>query len=231
MDIIILALITAFIFYKLNKNLGNIDEEEKQQIHKKLMERKKQIEEILERAQKNAPNNTNKDSNGQEKIIGSSSTNQKHIKNLDQTSQENLQNIFNVCNINYDFFSNGAKMAFEMIINGFAKEDKETLKILLSEKIYNGFESAINERQKNNQKLITNLISIDNIEIMSALLIEKQASIVVKFHSKQINYIQMNDETTQGKKDEIHEIIDIWTFKKDVTNNNPNWIVAATSSN
>ena len=230
MDIIILALITAFIFYKLNKNLGNIDEEEKQQIHKKLMERKKQIEEILERAQKNAPNSA-KDLAGQEKIIGSSSTNQKHLKNLDQASQDNLQNIFNVCNINYDFFINGAKMAFEMIINAFASEDKNTLKILLSEKIYNGFEGAINERQKNNQKLITNLIAIDNIEIMSALLIEKQASIVVKFNSKQINYLQINNETVQGKKEEIHEVTDIWTFKKDVTSNNPNWIVAATSSN
>ena len=52
MDLIILAIITAYIFFRLSKNLGKIDEEEKQEIHKKLLERKKQIEEILERAQK-----------------------------------------------------------------------------------------------------------------------------------------------------------------------------------
>ena len=41
MDLVILAIITAYIFYRLSKNLGKIDEEEKHEIHKKLLERKK----------------------------------------------------------------------------------------------------------------------------------------------------------------------------------------------
>ena len=49
MDLVILAIITAYIFYRLSKNLGKIDEEEKHEIHKKLLERKKQIEGELHR--------------------------------------------------------------------------------------------------------------------------------------------------------------------------------------
>ena len=228
MDLIILFIVTAYIFYRLSKNLGKIDEEEKHEIHKKLLERKKQIEEILNRVQQNSPNQCQ---NKEEKIIGASSTTQKEFAVLNQATQENLTKIFEVCNISYEFFINGAKMAFEMIINAFAKEDIETLKILLSEKIFQGFNSAIEDRKSKEYKLTTNLISIDKVEILSAMLIENQASIVVKIISKQINYISDNDQKIiEGKKDEISEIIDIWTFKKDVKSPNPNWLVSATSS-
>lgn len=228
MDIIILAIITAVIFYRLNKSLGNIDEDEKREIHKKLLERKKQIEEILERAQKSNNNPTAQN----EKIIGSKSTSQKEFDEINSATQENLKNIFNSCNITYEFFINGAKMAFEMVINAFSKNDIETLKILLSEKIYQGFETAINQRQSQNQNLVTNLISINKTEIISATLLEKQASIVVKITSSQINYITDKDQNIiNGKKDEIHEVIDIWTFKKDITSSDPNWKIFSTSSN
>ena len=228
MDLVILAIITAYIFYRLSKNLGKIDEEEKNEIHKKLFERKKQIEEILNRAQQNSSAQTQ---NKEEKIIGASSTTQKEFADLNQATQDNLTKIFEVCNINYEFFINGAKMAFEMIINAFSKDDSETLKNLLSEKIFQGFSLAIEERKANEKKLTTNLISIDKVEILSAMLIENQASIVVKIISKQINYISDKEQKIiEGKKDEISEITDLWTFKKDVKSSNPNWLVSATSS-
>ena len=122
-------------------------------------------------------------------------------------------------------------MAFEMIINAFSKDDSETLKNLLSEKIFQGFNLAIEERKTNEKKLTTNLISIDKVEILSAMLIENQASIVVKIISKQINYISDKEQVIiEGKKDEISEITDLWTFKKDIKSSNPNWFVSATSS-
>ena len=228
MDLVILAIITAYIFYRLSKNLGKNDEEEKNEIHKKLFERKKQIEEILNRAQQNSSAQTQ---NKEEKIIGASSTTQKEFADLNQATQDNLTKIFEVCNINYEFFINGAKMAFEMIINAFSKDDSETLKNLLSEKIFQGFSLAIEERKTNEKKLTTNLISIDKVEILSAMLIENQASIVVKIISKQINYISDKEQVIiEGKKDEISEITDLWTFKKDIKSSNPNWFVSATSS-
>ena len=226
MDLVILAIITAYIFYRLSKNLGKIDEEEKHEIHKKLLERKKQIEEILNRVQQNSPAR-----NQEEKIIGASSTMQKEFGDLNQATQENLTKIFEVCNIGYEFFINGAKMAFEMIINAFSKDDIETLKILLSEKIFQGFNSAIEDRKTKEHKLTTNLISINKVEILSAMLIENQASIVVKIISKQINYISDKEQKIiEGTKEEIAEITDIWTFKKDVKSPNPNWLISATSS-
>ena len=177
---------------------------------------------------KNSPNNQPQSS--QQKLIGQSSTIQ-GLENLDEATKQNLEAIFASCNISYEFFINGAKMAFEMIINAFSKDDSETLKNLLSEKIFQGFSLAIEERKTNEKKLTTNLISIDKVEILSAMLIENQASIVVKIISKQINYISDKEQVIiEGKKDEISEITDLWTFKKDIKSSNPNWFVSATSS-
>jgi len=231
MDIIILAILTVYIFYRLNKNFGKIDEEEKREIHKRLLERKKQIEEILMRTQSNVDANSNPSANSPEKIIGSKSTIDSKIANLDSATQENLTKIFNACNINYDFFINGTKMAFDMIVNAFAKEDIETLQLLLSDKIFEGFAKAINDRKAQGQVLVTNLISVDKVEILSAMTLDNIASIAVKIYSKQINYLtNQAGELVQGKKDEIFNMIDIWTFKKDITSPNPNWKVSATSN-
>jgi predicted lipid-binding transport protein (Tim44 family) len=60
--------------------------------------------------------------------------------------------------------------------------------------------------------------------------LEDTASIVVKFVSKQINYVVDKDgNIITGRKDEISEVTDIWTFKRDVTSANPNWLISATN--
>lgn len=226
MSTIFFAVLAFFIFYKLSKQLGKIDEEEKNQIKEKLQQKAQFLA-----AQQAAVEQLRK-----EKVVGASSTIEeknsgKILENLDEATRQNLSGILARCNISADFFVNGARSAFEMIIKAFAAGDFETLKFLLSDKIYSGFESAINQRKIEEKTLTTNVISIEKVEIISALLLENTASIAVKFVSKQINYITDKSGTVaEGRKDEIAEITDIWTFKRDLTSPNPNWVVSATSN-
>lgn len=222
MDILIFAIIAGLIFYKLNKQLGKIDEEEKKNIEEKVSLMRRMQSEILK--------NQEKQETSSQKLIGQSSTLQ-NVENIDNATKENLKNIFERCNISYEFFLNGAQSAFEMIIKAFGEGDIATLKMLLCEKIFIGFEKAINQRNIEQQKLTTNLVAIDKVEIISAITIENTASIVVKFISKQINYISDKDQKiVEGSKDQVNEITDIWTFKKDLNIANPNWSVSATHS-
>jgi predicted lipid-binding transport protein (Tim44 family) len=221
MEILIFAIIAIGIFYKLHKQLGKIDEEEKKTIESKVSLMKKMQDEFVKKA-------PIKDSQAQ-KLIGQSSTVQE-LENVDQATKQNLQAIFSTCNINYEFFINGAKSAFEMVLKSFSGGDVSTLKMLLADKIFQGFQKAIDQRNVEQNKLITNLISIEKSEIISAMTLENNASIVIKFVSKQINYIcDKEEKIIEGKKDEINEITDIWTFKKDLTSPNPNWIINSTS--
>ena len=232
MDILIFAIIAFVIFYKLNKQLGKIDEEEKKNIEEKVSLMRRMQEELLKNVNNaNNPNNPNNcESDKMPKLVGQSST-IAGLENIDPATKQNLEDIFNKCNISYDFFIAGAKSAFEMVLKAFANSDSETLKMLLAEKIYQGFDKAITQRNVDQQKLVTNLIAIESAQIISAMTLENNASIVVKFISKQINYLTDKDEKiVVGKKDEINEITDIWTFKKDLTILNPNWIIHSTSA-
>lgn len=224
MDILILAIIAFVIIFRLKNQLGNVDEEEQANIKKKLH---KKIQEI----QKDILNETQE---AVKKVVDIDKKNES-VKNqltisLDDLSKKNLDNILKKSNLTLDFFITGAKSAFEMTLKAFCENDLTSLKRLLSNKIYTGFEQSIQHRQNLGQKLVTNLISIKNVEVYSVDLIGNDATIKIKFTSKQINYVQdQSGNLIDGSKEDINELDDIWTFKKDLTSSNPNWIIFSTN--
>lgn len=225
MDIIFFAAIAFFVFLKLNKSLGKIDDEEKKQIEEKIARKRAEIlairNQISQQPEALINQSPEANSRADEQIISS----------LSNPTKQNFLNILVQCKISAEFFANGAKSAFEMIIKAFSEADFETLKFLLSEKIFAGFENAIKQRQSTGQTLTTNIISIEKTEIISANIFENNASIAVKFITKQINYVtDKNSQIIEGAKDQINEITDIWTFKKDINSPSPNWIVCSTSN-
>ncbi len=221
MDIFFLAILTFYIFYKLSKHLGKVDEEEKSRLEQRQAGLVKMAQEKMQEIIKQ-----------KEKIIGSASTLQKtnqNLEKLDASSKAILEQILQDCKIDLSFFLSGAKSAFEMVLKAFSNGDLITLKSLLSEKIYQGFEASINQRKQEQKALVTNLIVIEKSEIISASRVENIAVIVVEFVSRQINYIIDNEgRVIFGDKTEITEVIDKWAFKKDISSPNPNWQISAT---
>lgn len=215
MDIIFFAAIALVILLKLGQQLGKITDEEKEQITKKVQQQKQQILKIQDQVIKQV-----------ETVIEEEN---KLIENLNDENKEIFKQILAKFKITADFFFTGAKSAFEMTLKAFAEEDSDTLKFLLSDKIYQNFTTAIKTRQENKQKLNTNLISVEKTEIISCNLNEKEAIITISFKTKQINYItNENNEIIQGDKSQISELTDIWTFKKDLSDTTPNWKITAT---
>lgn len=223
MDIIFFAAVSIFIFFKLRAELGKISDEEKTKItekikadREKIIAIQKQISGVVEKAIEQSIEQQNQSN---EKVLG----------NLSEPLRQTLLQIFQRRNITAEFFINGTKSCFEMIIKAFADKDLTTLKFLLSEKIYAGFESAISKRNAEEKNLCSNLIAIEKAEILEAIIVNNQALITVKITSRQINYFtNKTGEIIEGKKDEIQEMYDIWTFKKDLDSINPNWIVSTT---
>ena len=116
----------------------------------------------------------------------------------------------------HNSFLEGAKNAFETIINAFNKGDKKTLKNLLTPEVFKSFEGAIDSNNINSDYQFFSL-KIKNIESVS--LENGQIKICIKFLSEQF---KNNDESTVIKKQ------DIWTFEKRIKSKNPNWLLSAT---
>ena len=113
-------------------------------------------------------------------------------------------------------FLEGAKFAFETIINAFNKNDKKTLKNLLTKNVFFSFEKAIDKGNNNPNFQFYSLV-INNVE--EVLVENTKISITLKITSEQF---KDNDESTITKKQ------DTWTFQKNINNKSPIWLLSST---
>jgi predicted lipid-binding transport protein (Tim44 family) len=125
-------------------------------------------------------------------------------------------------------FLAGANTAFGIILNGFSTGNREQLRPLLGDAVYNSFDAAIGEREAAGQTQETSIARISN-SIESASLNGDMARIVVAFRSGQTNVVRGNDGTIiEGDARRIEDVLDIWTFARDVKSRDPNWTLVET---
>jgi len=128
-------------------------------------------------------------------------------------------------------FLDGAKTAYEMIVMSFAEGDEAVLKQLLGADVFEGFESAIRERETRGEKVESNLVGIDRADIIEAEVKNRTAYVTVKFVSELISVTRDADgEVVEGDPKKVREVTDIWTFAREVTSKNPNWKLVATET-
>ena len=126
-------------------------------------------------------------------------------------------------------FIAGAKSAHEMILEAFAKGDKAALKHLLSKPVFESFVAVIDQNQKLGQSKIFQFVGALSTILETATLEANRASISVKFVTEMINAtVDKNGATLNGDAKTILEDTDLWTFERDLTSRDPNWILTAT---
>lgn len=128
-------------------------------------------------------------------------------------------------------FVGGARAAFEMILNAYAKGDLKTLRPLLANEVFEEFAGAIKAREQSGETLETTLVGITSAEIAEAELQGKTAFVTVKFVSEQINVTRdAKGETIDGAETRVESITDLWTFARNTRSRDPNWTLVATDT-
>lgn len=126
-------------------------------------------------------------------------------------------------------FVEGAKLAYEMIVEAFARGDKAALKNLLARDVHDGFARAIDAREAEGQKLESRFVGIGKAELTAVEVNGKRAAITVKFVSELISAtLSKSGDVIEGDPKQVREIADVWTFERDVGSRDPNWKLAAT---
>lgn len=127
------------------------------------------------------------------------------------------------------FFIKGAQVAYEMIVTAFAKGDRDQLKRLLSQDVFESFCAAIEKRENNNERVEFTFVGINKIEFISAAIQDKDEFITVRIISEMIS-VTYNEqgERIDGDPDAIVEIRDVWTFVRNSLSSDPNWKLFAT---
>jgi predicted lipid-binding transport protein (Tim44 family) len=130
-----------------------------------------------------------------------------------------------------DGFLRGARAAFEMIVRDFAAGDSAALRPLLSDEVYEPFAEAIRARAAARETHETNLLSIKAAEIVEAQLNGRSALVTARFASDQVNVTRAADgAVVDGDPERVVEKTDFWTFARDTTSPDPNWFLVATRS-
>jgi predicted lipid-binding transport protein (Tim44 family) len=128
-------------------------------------------------------------------------------------------------------FLQGARVAYEIIVTAFAEGNRRTLKDLLSSEVYDGFNSAISDREARGEQIDQSFVGIRSADIVEAELKNGMAQLGVKFVSELISATRdRGGEVIAGDPKRIKEVTDIWTFAREVASRNPNWKLVATQA-
>ena len=126
-------------------------------------------------------------------------------------------------------FLEGAKMAYEQIVEAYSSGDKKTLKSLLQSDVYARYVEAIEARKEKGILLDTEIIRINKAEIKEAALENKSAKVVVEF-AAEISTREGHEDKPENAEVQSAKTTEEWTFVREVRARDPNWKLASVAT-
>lgn len=126
-------------------------------------------------------------------------------------------------------FMEGARGAYRLILEAFWRGDREELKELCDGDVYAGFVAAIDAREKAGETLDNRLIRIEETALHSASLDGETARIAVAFVADIAAVTRDKDgQVIAGSLNDAVESRDVWTFSRNVHSADPDWLLDET---
>ena len=126
-------------------------------------------------------------------------------------------------------FLDGAKAAYRVILEAFWKGDLAALRPYVDDHVYETFTAAVEQRKKDGLKLDNRLVTIDQAVISEANVEQSLAVVMVRFEAD-IAAVTRNakGEVVAGSLSDAVQTRDLWTFRRDVSSRDPNWLLIET---
>ncbi|MDZ4277298.1 MAG: Tim44/TimA family putative adaptor protein [Erythrobacter sp.] len=126
-------------------------------------------------------------------------------------------------------FLEGARGAYRMVLEAFWQGDRETLRELCDDDVYSGFVAALDAREAAGETLDNTLIRIEETRIHSASLDGRMARIALLFVADVAAITRDKDgNVIAGSLDDAIESRDVWTFARNTAARDPNWVLDET---
>lgn len=126
-------------------------------------------------------------------------------------------------------FLEGARGAYRLVLEAYWAGDRQTLRELSDDDVYAGFVAAIDARESAGETLANTLIRIEETRIHSASIDGKMARIALLFVADIASVTRDKDGTViAGSLDDAIETRDVWTFARSTASRDPNWLLDET---
>lgn len=216
-DILVLLVVVLVIFQRLKMALGTRPDESERKVSEE--NAAKLFDMLMKEAERS-----------QAQIL-SAAAEESEVSATDNPDMSETDKVLsNIPNFDKNRFLSGAKRAFEMVVEAFAKGDIATLELLVNKNLLKKFQEVIESRRVEGITAETDFIGFNTAEIVTAKISRNQvAKIIVKFVSEQVNLLKnKKGEVIEGDDQFIQNITDVWTFERALTSANPNWLLVST---
>ena len=121
-------------------------------------------------------------------------------------------------------FLEGARGAFELVLNAFAKGDKAQLAQLLAADMFDRFAGAIDRREARKETLESALVSFVSADLVASTARGDRGVVTVRFVTDQMN-VTRNEagEVVDGDESAVSRVVDLWSFVRGLRSDDPNW--------
>jgi predicted lipid-binding transport protein (Tim44 family) len=134
-------------------------------------------------------------------------------------------------NFDTERFLSGARQAYEMIVTAFARSERDALKPLLSDDVFETFDRAIKSRETRNVRVDFTFLKLKSSRVSGAEMKGRTAEVTVTFESEvMMAGYDPSGALVEGDAKTPHQVTDIWTFARDTGSRDPNWALVATAS-
>ena len=130
-------------------------------------------------------------------------------------------------------FLTGARSAYEMILMAFENGDLKDVESFLDEDVKDAFQQVIDMRAKKKLKVEAEFYGIRELSLKNAEFDDKTnvAELSVAFTGELSSVVKNKDgEVVEGDAKQVKRQRDTWTFSRDISSSDPNWLLVATSS-
>ena len=218
-QIIVLAAVAFFLFWRLRSVLGS------RQGFEKL---NKNVNEKTKSSKINA--------NSDDKIIDLKSTNiDEEIADYVDEKSEQFKTLSELKTLEdgwqVSHFVSGAKLAYEEILMAFENGDLNKIKKLSSKDVYTAFKEVIDDRIQKGLQVEAIFGGVRDIRIKDVKLNKKnlEANITMVFQCDITYSIKdKNNKIIEGGPDKVKKQKDVWTFTRKMNSDIPNWYLTKT---
>ena len=126
-------------------------------------------------------------------------------------------------------FLEGSKSAYRLILEAFWKGDVAAMRPFGDAHVFESFSGAVEQRTKDGLVLDNRLVAIEHALIASAELERSVALVTVRFEAD-IAAVTRNaeGEVVAGSLSDAIQTRDRWTFRRDISQRDPNWLLVET---
>ncbi len=128
-------------------------------------------------------------------------------------------------------FVEGAKGAYEMIVEAFASGDLKSVRRYIAAPVHEAFKSALAAREGAGRRIDLKFVGIEKAQIVSSRIEGGEAKASVEFLSNQVRATyDQSGALVEGDPNRIDLVKDLWTFTRPLSSNDPNWTLVATGA-